>query len=134
MTGEPPPPETRSFPADPTALTDVRRFVRSHAEKVLLPPEAAEDLALAVSEACANAVRHTPSRQFTVGFRRVDDSAEVTIEDQGVFRRPTVRPGVARTSGRGIPLMLALVDEVSITEGSQDRRGTLVRLLKRKAG
>lgn len=134
MTSQPRPSAMRSFPADPTALTDVRRFVRSHAEKVFLPSEAAEDLALAVSEACANAVLHTPSRQFTVGFRRVDDSAEVTIEDQGVFRRPKVRPGVARTSGRGIPLMLALVDEVSITEGSQDRRGTLVRLLKRKAG
>lgn len=133
MTGEPLPPAIRSFPADPTALTDVRRFVRSQAERVLLPSDAAEDLALAVSEACANAVLHTPSRRFTVGFRRVDDSAEVTIEDQGVFRRPKVRPGVARTSGRGIPLMLALVDEVSITEGSRDRRGTLVRLLKHTA-
>jgi anti-sigma regulatory factor (Ser/Thr protein kinase) len=50
------------------------------------------------------------------------------VTDDGVFRRnPSHQPG---DGGRGVSLMKALVDEVSIREGTAQHPGTEVRLVK----
>ena len=59
-----------------------------------------------------------------------NECIEVTITDQGVFVRRVPIPEFERTSGHGIPLMMALMDEVGVKEGSERNPGTTVTLRK----
>jgi serine/threonine-protein kinase RsbW len=116
----------RRFPAHPSSLGEIRRFVRTTAESTLGEART-EELALAVSEACANAIRHTDTNEIQLGWRLDGDCVEIEVSDRGVFRNrfpvPELEPG-----GRGILLMTAFVDEIAIQEGTPGRPGTLVRL------
>ena len=47
-----------------------------------------------------------------------------------MFLRRVPIPEIDRTRGHGIPLMMALMDEVGVSEGSDRRPGTTVRLVK----
>lgn len=120
---------TKTFNAEPGELSNIRAFVRVQAEGFALPLEATQDLILAVSEACANVVRHTPSREVRLTLTRLSDGVAIEVKDTGVFSH---RTSVAnREGGYGIPVMLRLVDEFSIREGREDEPGTVVRLVKR---
>jgi anti-sigma regulatory factor (Ser/Thr protein kinase) len=119
----------RSFRAHPSALHEIRTFVRGQGAAQRFPNDALDDLVLAVSEACANAILHTNSSAVEVACRFSPYLAEVEIRDAGVFQRRMAMPEFTN-AGRGIPLMMALMDEVSIREGTPNRPGTLVRLVK----
>jgi anti-sigma regulatory factor (Ser/Thr protein kinase) len=123
-------PVTRTFPALPSALYEVRKFLREEAESAGLTPAGANDIILAVSEACANAVLHSGSSEIEVSWRETEDCVEVAIRDAGMFVRRVPIPEIERTSGHGIPLMMALMDEVSVREGSERTPGTTVTLKK----
>jgi len=123
-------PVVRSFRAHPSALHDIREFVRGLGEDEHIGVDALDDLVLAVSEACANAIIHTNSPTVEVACRFSSQAVEVRVRDAGVFRRKVPVPELGGT-GRGIPMMMAVMDEVAITEGSSRRPGTLVRLVKR---
>ena len=56
--------------------------------------------------------------------------AQVEVRDLGVFKKRVLMPEVGDQGGHGIPLMMALVDEVTIHEGTSREPGTLVRLVK----
>jgi anti-sigma regulatory factor (Ser/Thr protein kinase) len=122
-------PVDRSFPANPAALRDVRRFIRELAADVPFHNDVADDLVQAVSEAAANCVRHTDCREMQVSWRAVADGAEVLVRDRGVFRD---KPHGTGADGFGLPLIEALVDEVAIHEGTTENPGTRVRLVKYK--
>lgn len=78
------------------------------------------DVVLAVNEALANAAEFAYLQQHgmgTIDMEAVQDRAAatltVTISDQGCWREPDpARQG--RVRGRGIPLMQALADDVTI--------------------
>jgi anti-sigma regulatory factor (Ser/Thr protein kinase) len=123
-------PVTKSFRAHPSALSQVREFVRQQAASDRLEGAVTDDLVLAVSEACVNAVIHTNSAHIDISWRRQDGHVEILVIDQGVFDRKVPVPEIDGTAGRGIPIMLALVDEVTIREGTPSRPGTQVRLRK----
>jgi anti-sigma regulatory factor (Ser/Thr protein kinase) len=120
----------RTFPADPASLSDIRRFVREQALGASLEWEAAEELTLAVSEAAANAIRHTETPSVTLATRRDDDCVIVEVQDRGIFDSRLPVPELDGPSGRGILLMTAFVDEVAINEGTRQQPGTTVRLRK----
>jgi anti-sigma regulatory factor (Ser/Thr protein kinase) len=123
----------RRFPATPEALPDVRVFLRERAEIAGLTEATADDLLLAVSEACANAVLHSGSREFDVEWREDPRIVEVEVRDHGAFRRRVRVPSVDKPGGFGIPLMTALADRVEIIEGTPAEPGTRVRLTKRRS-
>jgi anti-sigma regulatory factor (Ser/Thr protein kinase) len=123
----------RSFRAHPSALHEIRAYVRQQAAGRRFPPGALDDLVLAVSEACANAILHTNSPLVEVGVLFSGNDAEAQIRDGGVFRRRIPLPEL-ESAGRGIPLMMALMDEVTIREGTPASPGTLVRLVKHGEG
>jgi anti-sigma regulatory factor (Ser/Thr protein kinase) len=123
-------PMRRDFRAHPSALYQMRQFIREQATDADLTDSLVDDLVLAVSEACVNAVVHSDTSSVRVSWRTLADQVEVTIEDDGVFERKVPIPELDGTAGRGIPLMLALVDEVTIREGTPRRPGTLVRFRK----
>ena len=123
-------PVSKNFPALPSALHEVRKFVREQAENAGLSPATVNDVVLAVSEACANAVLHSGSTDMDVEWRRTPECVEIAIRDRGRFVRLVPIPEFDRTSGHGIPLMMALMDEVGVREGTERNPGTTVRLMK----
>lgn len=122
----------RSFPAHPSALFQIRQFVREHATAEGFDEESINELVLAVSEACANSVLHTGCAEVKVSWRPLEDCVEVLVHDDGIFERRVRMPELEAGQGHGIPLMMALVDEVTIREGTPRRPGTHVRLVKRR--
>jgi len=123
-------PVNRSFRAHPSALSQIREFIRTQSESDGLEEHVCDDLLLAVSEACVNAVIHTNSARVELSWRASDDAIEILVQDEGVFERKVPVPELDGTAGRGIPIMLALLDEVTISEGTPAKPGTVVRFVK----
>lgn len=89
---------------------------------------------VAVSEAAANAIEHgSPHGEENFIHLVIEcdgDKILIEVADEGVFKaRLPVTNGRPSHRGRGIFLMTALMDEVSITEHQE---GTVVRLVKFK--
>jgi len=120
----------------PEGFRDARDWVTRFALVAGLPEETAGHLALAVSEACANAYRHAYAK---AAAGRLDLNAEIdatglriTVRDYGTsFDPSTYRPPETEKlpeSGYGIHLMRLLTDEVRhVNEGD----GTRVVMFKR---
>jgi serine/threonine-protein kinase RsbW len=92
-----------------------------------LTDEARFELKVAATEALTNAIKGAPPEQAVEVAIAGDKSAvQVQVTDRGAFE-PSFGsdPGPDAESGRGIPLMLALVDE---TEFASVNGGTRVRL------
>jgi anti-sigma regulatory factor (Ser/Thr protein kinase) len=122
----------RKFPAEPESLAKIRAFLRRRAAEAGLAKRTTEDLVLAVSEACANAVIHSGSPDVEVSWALRDDRVEIEVRDKGTFRSRVRMTSLEGPGGFGIPLMTALAEELVIEEGTQRRPGTLVRLVKRR--
>ena len=120
----------RTFPAQRAVLWEIRAFIREQARETSFVDEA-EGLALAVTEACSNAIVHTNCTKIGVTWRATPDRVEVEVEDDGIFRRRVPMPEVDGEGGhRGIPLMMALLDQVSISGGTESKPGTRIKLVK----
>ena len=121
---------TRTFPASGrSVLADVRRFVEQEASPHL-SETFVQDLQLAVTEACANSIRHSGTEEIRVSIAPVGSCLEITVEDDGVYRMTlSVIEGEAQ-SHRGMYLMAAMVDDFSLHRGTERRSGTTVRLVK----
>jgi anti-sigma regulatory factor (Ser/Thr protein kinase) len=123
----------RSFPSTPTALRQVREFIRERAGEAALYQGSRDELVLAVSEVCANAVQHAGGGTFVVSWNAGPrEPAEVEVKDEGVFAVDGMGPHGSRR-GFGLPLAAALVDELSISRGTRKRPGTTVRMVKYRA-
>lgn len=121
---------TQTYPAESDSLlADVRRFVAAATAPYLEQPSI-HDLVLAVTEACANAIRHSGSDEIRVTVAVNRPCVEITVEDDGVYLMslPVVDgdPG----SHRGMYLMAAMVDDFTLHRGTDAHAGTTVRLLK----
>lgn len=117
-------PEFRlAVPARPEHLALVRRLVDGVCESLGAPDDVADDIRLAVTEACTNVVRHA----YTEGDGTIDVSVhpapralEIVVADAGCGVGPshdTAGPGL------GLPLIEALADRVEIgpAEGGGSR-------------
>jgi serine/threonine-protein kinase RsbW len=99
------------------------------------PTGAKEDIELAVTEACANAVRHASGATgYTVTLSVGDNRCEVEVADLGPgFALEAVRRARSTTidlddeQGRGLVLIEALVDDCEFVA---QERGTRLRLIK----
>lgn len=103
--------------AQPARLAAIRRFIEEIGEEARLEPSRVFDLKVAVSEACANAVEHSGGTHapLVVCARVHPDRLVIEINDSGDFRLPRVERGpLAESRGLGLPLMVALTDEVRI--------------------
>jgi anti-sigma regulatory factor (Ser/Thr protein kinase) len=117
--------------AHPSSVRLVRQFVREQIKASNFSDEEA-DILLAVSEAANNAVLHSGTDEVHVTWRLQGTCAEVLIRDRGVFRHRIPMPVRDEQGGRGLPLMMAVMDEVDVSPGSPDQPGTTIRLRKCK--
>ncbi len=117
--------------SDPSSLAEVRRQLRSWLDGGGVEPDEANDILVACSEACANAIVHAAdptSSDFEVTGTRVNGEISVVVRDSGRWREPDP----ARDSGGfGLKLMEALMDDVQV---SPQDAGTEVRLRRRLHG
>jgi len=124
------PDATQAYPAGSTSLlADVRRFVAAASEPYLAKPSI-HDLVLAVTEACANAIRHSGTDEIRVTVSVDGTCVEIVVEDDGVYRMTLPVTDGDPGSHRGIYLMAAMVDDFSLHRGTAGHAGTTVRLLK----
>ena len=109
-------------------LADIRRFVEEVAAEVALDRERVFDLKVAVSEACANVVEHAGCETVPLQVRALVEAERLTftVSDGGVFRPPNPCKQVVGSRGLGLPLMVALMDEVSFVRSPEG--GTCVNL------
>lgn len=130
------------IPAQPAFVGVARTVVTAVVTQVDgIPEDRLEDLRIAVSEACTNAVEAHQADDVTqrVVLRCLvdDDTLEVRIEDAGsgfspadLEERDLADPDVlAAERGWGIQLIRALVDDVAFDASGA---GTAVRLLMRR--
>lgn len=101
--------------AETAQLAQVRRFVEEVAGELALDLERVFDLKVAVSEACANAVEHAGSGAVSleVCARKQAERLTFTVTDSGYFHPPSPRWDGVNSRGLGLPLMVALMDEVT---------------------
>jgi anti-sigma regulatory factor (Ser/Thr protein kinase) len=120
----------RTFPGRPEALGTLRHWVRD----LLDGHPRADDAELIASELGTNAVRHTASGtthgSIRVAVRLAGRSVAIAITDQGTTdSSPQVRhPGADSTRGRGLDIVAALADGLSIEGTHQGRTVTAVLL------
>lgn len=90
---------TRRFAADSRSLVDMRRFVANEVERHT-SPAVVHDLQLAVTEACANSILHSRTEEIRISVAPVGSCVEITIEDDGVYRRALPVPEAGGTGHR----------------------------------
>lgn len=130
------------IPARPEYIALARLVVASFAASAgLHPDERIDDLRVAVSEACTNAIEAhgvaASEDRIVIRCAALDGGVEVVVEDRGGGFDPTVLPerlgpgGVGSPAGErglGIPIIRSLADHV---EFRSSPAGTSVRILLR---
>jgi serine/threonine-protein kinase RsbW len=124
---------TLRLPRDAPSVPAARRIVRTAMEQAGVAKGCVDDVVLALSEACTNALLHAgPGDAYDVTLELEPERGVVLVRDVGRGFDPGRRLGPARPDaerGRGLALMRALVDRVQLTSRQHD--GTVVRLEKR---
>ena len=91
-----------------------------------------EDLKVAVSEACTNAIKHSSDDRFTITYTMIENGLTIEIIDNGngydtsSINEPDIEN--LKESGMGLFIIEALMDEVSIE--SQEGKGTSIKMTK----
>lgn len=131
------PPDTTveiRIPSDPEYVKIVRLAVAGIGARLDYSYDDIEDLKLAVTEACNNAILHAQeARGVGVKCSQTGESLEIEITDAGLgfagAPEGDAAPEELPENGLGLFLMQALMDEVTCESG--DGGGTRVRLRKR---
>ncbi|MCM2394092.1 SpoIIE family protein phosphatase [Streptomyces albipurpureus] len=120
-----PGPLDMTFPAQSQQLAPVRSALRSWLAQCELPPQTAHNILVAAGEACANAIehghRHTPGDTVRLRAEAFVDNLHLTIADTGQWKTPIAAVNTHR--GRGLALMRAMMQQVTVTPGPA---GTIV--------
>ena len=120
-----------TLPPTSSSLPDLRRSVAQTLGD--LSQEVVADVLLALDEAVSNAIRHGSrgGEQVQVTVESDDEWVEMTVRDGGPTPRlphlPAGPPPVLQTGGRGLWLILQLVDEVRLQRIEDGTRLTMRR-------
>jgi anti-sigma regulatory factor (Ser/Thr protein kinase) len=118
---------------DPSATRRVRAAVERAADKCRLPADERFELKLAATEAVTNALRAGSERgSVDVTVACSGESVDIEVSAPATFTasRAAGDRRLEDERGRGISLMIALVDEIAF---ARTRGGTRVRMRKRLA-
>lgn len=110
----------------------IRLTTSGIANKIGFSIDDIEDMKVAVSEACTNAIKHSSDDRFYITFNILDDGLNIEIKDNGVgcnidlLGKPDLEN--PKENGLGIFIIQTLMDEVSIE--SSDNKGTIIKMTK----
>lgn len=109
-----------TFPAETSQLASVRSALRTWLGKCRLPVDTAQGVLLAAGEACANAIEHghrdAPGGPVRLRAETSADHLRLTVTDSGRWK--PAEPGGDTRRGRGIRLMRAVMQQITITRAS----------------
>ena len=118
--------------ANPEYVSIIRLTVSGIANKIGFSLDEIEDIKVAVSEACTNAIKHSLDEKFLVQFSVLDNGLTIEAEDRGTgydvesLQEPDLTN--PKESGLGLFIIKTLMDEVSTTSNSTE--GTRVKMTK----
>jgi PAS domain S-box-containing protein len=115
------------LPAESSCLAPIRALMRRWLATHGATQEETHDIVLAVGELASNACTHaSPMVIGTVAVesRLIDGAVHVTVADQGRWR-----PTLDRGGGRGLTIVRAVVDTLTIESGDDGTRAHIVRSL-----
>ena len=118
--------------ANPEYVGIIRLTTSGIANKIGFSIDDIEDMKVAVSEACTNAIKHSSDDRFYITFNILDDGLNIEIKDNGVgcnidlLGKPDLEN--PKENGLGIFIIQTLMDEVSIE--SSDKKGTIIKMTK----
>ena len=125
---------TRTFPSDLGELEKIRELVEAFGTMAGLGDARVYDLKVAVSEAAANAIEHgSCDGVLTVEGKRSRDRLTITVSSPGVFKPRAGNDPARSHRGMGLPLILALLDEVTITNLPDGGARVTLSMLLREA-
>jgi serine/threonine-protein kinase RsbW len=121
------------LPRDAITVPLVRTICRDAMHRLGVTQDCQGDVALALTEACANVVRHAVGvSEYEVLIEFVSDTCHIRVVDHGggIDLRDSARTEAVadRDSGRGVVLMRLLTDRVAFD--SRPEEGTIVHLQK----
>jgi anti-sigma regulatory factor (Ser/Thr protein kinase) len=127
--------------SDARLLCALRALVRTYVGLQGFPFERADEVVLAVDEACTNAIRHSyggsTDRSIELTLRSLDDGIEIVLRDEGT---PASRerlaqreltppePGTVVPGGLGVQIMYRVFDEVTFEPGEDAGNRVTMRL------
>ncbi|MCT7661461.1 SpoIIE family protein phosphatase [Mycobacterium deserti] len=113
-------------PADARQLTDIRHRLSAWLATIGVTEERSADIVLVVNEACSNCVEHAyrgrDRDRMCIQATERDANVVVSVSDSGSWKKPPADPG---TRGRGLPLIHAVSDDVTL-EGTEE--GTTIAM------
>lgn len=118
--------------ANPEYVGIIRLTTSGIANKIGFSIDDIEDMKVAVSEACTNAIKHSSDDRFYITFNIIDNGLNIEIKDNGVgcnidlLGKPDLEN--PKENGLGIFIIQTLMDEVSIE--SSDNKGTIIKMTK----
>jgi serine/threonine-protein kinase RsbW len=127
-----------TLPREARYVSTLRRISASMLRDFDVPEEAVDDVAVALSEACSNVIRHASgTNEYGVRLCVSPTACEIEVRDLG--------PGIDRSmvedvealpveiaeDGRGLQLLQVLMDELQFVREDET---TTVRLIKRWDG
>jgi serine/threonine-protein kinase RsbW len=123
-----------SLPRDAVTVPLVRTMCRDAMHRLGVTPDCQGDVALALTEACANVVQHAGGdSEYEVQIEFCGGVCHIRVVDRGrgidlrdFNRTETI---LDQDNGRGIVLMRLLVDRIAFEARPED--GTIVHLQKR---
>ncbi len=134
---------TLKFLSNPNYLhlaTGVSRLVCGNIKGPNLPESFVDEVELALSEACTNAIRHTTDASATVivSFRVYETQLVIEVSDQGAgfdFEKvPEPEFDQHPESGYGLYIIRRIMDEVEYTRGCEMNILTMKKYLREKKG
>lgn len=118
--------------ANPEYVSIIRLTTSGIANKVGFCIDDIEDLKVAISEACTNAIKHSLDDRFTIIYSMIENGLTIEIIDNGKgYDRSTVNePDIdnLKESGMGLFIIESLMDEVIVE--SQEGKGTSIKMTK----
>jgi serine/threonine-protein kinase RsbW len=124
------------LPPDVESVPLVRGLLRSSMEQLGVDRRCVADVALAVTEACANVITHArgDGHEYEVQVDFDTEACHIRVLDTGTGFDPGEldAAGDFAESGRGVTLMRALMDDLDfVPRGSGEQVGTMVHLTKK---
>ena len=114
--------------ANPDFVSIIRLTTSGIANKIGFSIDDIEDMKVAVSESCTNAIKHSKDNKFSVEYTIFEDGLTIKIVDSGkgydvdAVDKPNLKE--PKESGLGLFIIQSLMDEVDIK--SDIDNGTII--------
>ena len=128
-----------TLPSTLEGVAEIEQFVEQLALRAGFDEDTASNVAMATREAAINAAKHgnafSPEKRVKATLARNRDTLTLQIAEEGEGLDPNTLPdpldpaNLLRSSGRGVFLMRAIMDEVHFR---QSQPGTVVTLIKHR--